>query len=158
MPSRLDRGGSLGGLRRGASYGQMPGSGENGALIFSASVTNGAPFTVPDPGPATVLTIPAPIVFATQHVYAHFDCELDSEAVAGGNNVIFTMRIDGVVSDTREQSVLTGSNELPVSMHSLYVALAPGAHTVDVQAAASAAASYIIGTGRARLTIIVLPG
>ena len=157
MPSRLDRGGSLGGLRRGASYGVIPGSGENASLILSESTRNADPFIIPTVAPGTIDLLNFPIQFATQHVYATFDCEIDGEAVPGGNSVTVTMRIDGSIVETRTISDLTGSNEITVGLHMLLASLTPGVHTIDVQMQATVG-DYVVPSLRNRLTIIVLPG
>lgn len=135
----------------------MPGSGENVDLILSESTRNASPFTIPTVAPGTVDLLNFPIQFATQHVYAIFECEIDGDAVPAANSVTVTMRIDGFVTDTRMISDLVGSNEVTITIHALYESLTPGTHTVDVQAQATIG-DYVIPALRNRLTIIVLPG
>ena len=155
MPARLDRGGSLGGLRRGAAFG-APG-GVNDSLILSETISNANGISpIPTANPVTVVSLTFPISQPSQHVYAIFDTEIDSEAAPGGNSVTFTMRSDGFIISTRTVTVV-GSVDDTMAFHELLASYSAGSHTIDVQAQATVG-DYAIPAGRNRLTIIVLPG
>ena len=132
------------------------GSGGNAQPILSQTVTGGLN-PIPNVAPATIVSLVVPVAATTQHIHMNFDCEVDTEAAGAGTTVTFTKRIDGVVSDTRIETV-GGTIADTIAFGDLFTGLTVGNHTVDVQAQASAAAVTLIGAGNARLTTILLPG
>jgi hypothetical protein len=131
------------------------GSGGNAQPIVSQTITGGLS-PIPNVAPGTVVSLVVAVAATTQHIHMNFDCQVDTEA-APATTITFTKRIDGVISDTRQETV-TGSESAIIAFGDLFTGLTVGNHTVDVQAQSTAAAVTAIGAGNARLTTILLPG
>ena len=132
------------------------GNGASTQPIVSQTITGGLN-PIPNVAPATVVSLVVAVAATTQHIHMNFDCEVDTEAAGAGTTVTFTKRIDGVVSDTRVETV-AGTIADTIAFGDLFTGLTVGNHTIDVQAQSSAAAVTLIGAGNARLTSILLPG